>query len=112
IEMRDVQIVSGGLTNYTERITKTLPTLKDLQLESGREGWSLSALLAGENQLRVEAESKNINTIKELIKVRREIGDRFSFPLMCFAVSIVAAPFGARAQRSGRSYTFASGVAI
>jgi lipopolysaccharide export LptBFGC system permease protein LptF len=32
--------------------------------------------------------------------------------MMCLAVSIVAAPVGARAQRSGRSYTFASGVLI
>ena len=31
---------------------------------------------------------------------------------MCLAVTIVAAPIGARAKRSGRSYTFAAGVLI
>jgi lipopolysaccharide export LptBFGC system permease protein LptF len=61
---------------------------------------------------REAAQSGNLNRIKALSKIRRDIGERLSFPLMCLAVSIVAAPLGARAQRSGRSFTFASGVAI
>tara|TARA_R110001592_G_scaffold274557_1_gene541533 strand:+ start:785 stop:1906 length:1122 start_codon:yes stop_codon:yes gene_type:complete len=113
IEMENVQIVGPGWTNYTERITKTLPTLDSIAFEGEREGMPLTTLLREEKKTRVAyAESGNFNSLKSLVAIRREIGDRLSFPLMCLAVSIVAAPVGARAKRSGRSYTFASGLAI
>ncbi len=48
----------------------------------------------------------------ELQKLRQEIADRLSLPFACLAVSFMAAPLGARAKRSGRSYTFAVGLAI
>ncbi len=116
IRMTDVQIVGSGqttYTNYTQKATKTLPQLAPLESESERSGWSLSRLWAAEKVTRREAdETGNHKTQIELVKIRREIGERLAFPLMCLAVSIVAAPVGARARRSGRSYTFASGVAI
>jgi len=112
VEMNNVQVVSGALTNYTERITKTLPSLKPIPFPDERQGWSLARLLREESKTREDAKSGNIHTQRLLTKIRRDIGERLSFPLMCLAVSIVAAPVGARAQRSGRSYTFASGVAI
>lgn len=48
----------------------------------------------------------------DLHKTRTEIGDRLSLPLACLAVSFVAAPLGARARASGRTYGFAIGSAI
>lgn len=112
VEMNNVQVVSGSLTSYTERITNPLPVLEPLDLEGEREGWSLGRLLREEARTGEAATSGNFNTQKLLAKIRRDIGERLSFPLMCLAVSIVAAPLGARAQRSGRSFTFATGVAI
>ncbi len=116
ITMTNVQIVGSGqttYTNYTEKATKTLPRLAPLESESERSGWSLTRLWATEKVTRREVEETgNHKTQIELVKIRREIGERLAFPLMCLAVSIVAAPVGARARRSGRSYTFASGVAI
>lgn len=112
VEMNNVQVVSDTFTNYTERITKSLPTLKPLEFEDERHGWSLARLLREESLTSKESKSGNFNTLRTLIKIRRDIGERLSFPLMCLAVSIVAAPVGARASRSGRSSTFASGVAI
>ena len=40
------------------------------------------------------------------------MGNRLAFPLMCLAVAFVAAPVGVRSKRSGRSYTFATGLLI
>ncbi len=48
----------------------------------------------------------------ELHGIRIEIKNRFTFPLMCLAVSLVGAPIGARTQRSGRSYAFAVGLSM
>ena len=48
----------------------------------------------------------------ELFKVRRDIADRLSLPFACLAVSLAAAPLGARARRAGRSYTFAVGFSV
>ncbi len=113
IEMRNVQMVSPGMTTYMTRNTMTLPTLQTLRFEGERQGWSLARLLREEAEEREKAKSTgNTHTVELLVKIRRDIGARLSFPLMCLAVSIVAAPIGARAMRSGRSYTFASGVAI
>ena len=112
IEMHHVQMVSTGVTNYMERITKTLPTLPTFRREGETQGWGLARLLREEAKVRKKAATGNLNSLKLLMSLRRDIGNRFAFPLMCLAVSIVAAPIGARASRSGRSSTFASGVAI
>jgi lipopolysaccharide export LptBFGC system permease protein LptF len=52
------------------------------------------------------------NNGKELLKVRRELGERFSFPFTAIAIAMAGAPIGARARRSGRSFTFATGFSI
>jgi len=48
----------------------------------------------------------------ELRKHRRDIAERLTFPFACLAVSLVAAPLGARSKRAGRSYTFAAGFIV
>jgi lipopolysaccharide export LptBFGC system permease protein LptF len=113
VEMNNVEIVGEGPTMHSGRITKTLPTLGTLSREGLRRGWSLARLVREERrESREFAETGNFNTGRHLLKIRRDAGDRIAFPLMCLAVSIVAAPIGARASRSGRSFTFASGVII
>jgi lipopolysaccharide export system permease protein len=52
------------------------------------------------------------NEKKELRETRLEIGKRFSFPLACLAVALVAAPLAVRAPRGGRSYSFAVGFIV
>jgi lipopolysaccharide export LptBFGC system permease protein LptF len=49
---------------------------------------------------------------RELRKAQQDISERLSFPLMCLAVALVAAPIGARTGRGGRSRAFAWGVLV
>jgi LPS export ABC transporter permease LptF len=94
-------------------LTETVPALPERKFERERKGSSLRELWADEQQLAQEyAATKNQVLKQSLLKYRVEIGNRFAFPLMCLAVALVAGPIGARAQRSGRSYTFASGLLI
>ena len=58
------------------------------------------------------AETYSESDERELRKKRDEIAERLSLPFACLAVSLAAAPLGARAKRSGRSYTFAVGFSI
>lgn len=49
---------------------------------------------------------------ENLRKVRWDIGERFSLPFACLAVSFAAAPLAVRAPRAGRSYSFAIGFLL
>lgn len=100
------------MTFYVESSRIVLPKLSTIPVDEPLRGWNLSRLLSHEGVLREAAKDGNMHTARELQNLRREIGDRFSFPLMCLAMSIVGAPIGVRAKRHGRSFTFASGVAI
>ncbi len=51
-------------------------------------------------------------TSENLRTVRTEISDRITLPLACLAVSLAAAPLAVRAPRSGRSFSFAIGIAL
>lgn len=113
LEMKEVwPIQENHMTFYVESSKITLPRLSTFELDEQLRGWNLSRMLGHESVLREAARDGNFKTLKELADLRREIGDRFSFPMMCLAVSIVGAPIGARAKRHGRSFTFASGVMI
>jgi lipopolysaccharide export LptBFGC system permease protein LptF len=48
----------------------------------------------------------------ELRKEQGEFAERLTMPFACLAVCFAAAPLGARALRSGRSYTFAVGFLL
>ncbi|MCC6794664.1 MAG: LptF/LptG family permease [Candidatus Hydrogenedentes bacterium] len=52
------------------------------------------------------------NAAENLRTIRTEISDRITLPLACLAVSLAAAPLAVRAPRSGRSYSFAIGIAL
>lgn len=90
-----------------------LPSLASYEISGARSGKTLGPLLRDEQMLvqRLAAQENNPDKI-ELAKTRREICERLSFPLMCLAFSVVAAPIGVSAQRGGRSFTFFSGVLI
>jgi lipopolysaccharide export system permease protein len=113
LEMKDVwPIQENQMTVNVESSRITLPRLQTFEREGQRQGWTLARLLHEEGMLRETAKAGNKVIKVELAKVRSEIGDRLAFPLMCLAVSVVAAPVGARARRSGRSFTFSSGLII
>ncbi len=85
---------------------------RQIQLET-RRGMTVWELYLRQKQLEEECRQTQSEFKKgDLKKERQEIAERLSLPFACLAVSIVAAPLGARAKRSGRSYTFAVGFTI
>lgn len=96
-----------------DALTETVPSLPERKFERERKGSSLMELWGDEERIAEEYRATNNQVVKQTLhKYRVELANRFAFPLMCLAVALVAGPIGARAQRSGRSYTFASGLAI
>lgn len=96
-----------------ERMTKTVPGLPARGAERERKGIPLTELLAEERALTAEFEATRNQVVRQtLSRYRVEVANRFGFPLMCLAVTVVAAPLGARTQRSGRSYLFAYGLGV
>jgi lipopolysaccharide export system permease protein len=97
-----------------ETLRHKIPALAGRDPLTSRLGMPLAQLLREERQTAKDyEETQAIPVLVELRKLRIEIGERLSFPLMCLAVSIVAAPLGARTPpRSGRTYTFAAGFLI
>jgi len=78
-----------------------------------REGMPLGDLYKGITVKSAQfAATKSEPLMKELSGDQREFAGRLSLSFACLAVCFAAAPLGARAQRSGRSYTFAIGFAI
>ena len=56
--------------------------------------------------------SQSESTGADLSSYRMEIAGRLSLPFACLAVTLTAAPLGARARRAGRPYTFTVGFTI
>jgi lipopolysaccharide export LptBFGC system permease protein LptF len=91
----------------------TVPKLKPRESERERNAATLPQLLEMERKNAQDfALTQNQVVMGTLTKDRNEISKRFSFPLMCLAVTFVAAPLGARTRKAGRSFTFASGLLI
>ena len=64
-------------------------------------------------QRRAGVDARTVEGAGSAIKSQRvEIGERLSFPLMCFAVAMIAAPLGVRTRRGGRSMAFATSIAV
>ncbi|MCC6142959.1 MAG: LptF/LptG family permease [Candidatus Hydrogenedentes bacterium] len=96
-----------------EKSEINVPKLAEQERPAARAAQTLGQLLAREDKFTTEfAQTQSIPIYRELLKARNEIKDRLSFPLMCLAVALVAAPLGARAPRAGRSFVFASGFII
>ncbi|MDQ1255978.1 MAG: lipopolysaccharide export system permease protein [Candidatus Hydrogenedentes bacterium] len=78
-----------------------------------RTGMTVAQLYQSVRKMRAEAEATQSEVVmQDLKKEQQEVAERLSIPFACLAVSFVAAPLGARAKRSGKSYTFAVGFGI
>lgn len=118
LEMTGVHFIPAGeggrvtpLTSDSFRLP--LPKIPELRHEPSRREFTVSQLYSQQLDLeKVFNETHSEPVKKDLRKVRREIAERFALPFACLAVCLAAAPLGVRAQRSGRSYTFAMGFAI
>ena len=96
-----------------ERMTITAPKLSGSGGAASRQGYSLAQLRTVEEEYAAEyAATEALPTLFELRKIRLEIAERFSFPLMCLAVSLAAAPIAARTKKTGRSFAFFAGLVI
>jgi len=96
-----------------ESLRITLPQFTPKDLPKIRTAMTIRELCARQGQLaQAYSDTPSELTKDDLKKERQEIADRLSLPFSCLAVCLVAAPIGARAKRSGRSYTFTAGLAI
>ena len=96
-----------------ELLSCDVPPIPSLNVPKTRQGMTVRELY--ERQQRLEQQYQQTPsqlTRGNMQKDRQEVAERLSLPFACLAVSLVAAPLGARAKRSGRSYTFAIGLAI
>lgn len=116
IVLRDGYLIPSDEARKTsfQTLKHKIPPLATRAPLTSRESMSLVELLAENVRTgKIYTETRAIPVMVELRKLRLEIGERLAFPLMCLAVSLVAAPLGARTPpRSGRTYTFAIGFLI
>lgn len=78
-----------------------------------RKSMTFNELIRSEHSLSEQLSGPHPDTVvRDLRKFQTEIADRLSFPLMCLAVSLIAAPVAVRSPKSGPSLAFAKGVAI
>ncbi len=96
-----------------DHLTLPLATPEKTEQHKPRAALNVRELIAREERLEKEYEDSGSPLAEhELAKQRREIAERLSLPFACLAVTLVAAPLGAKAKRSGRSLTFAGGLCI
>ena len=115
LEMRKGYLVPADPTRHItfETLKQPVPTPETQKIPNLNDGMTMSELLSEERRLGdVYEQTGSLPVAGELHGIRIEIKNRFTFPLMCLAVSLVGAPIGARTQRSGRSYAFAVGLSM
>lgn len=98
----------------SDEVTVTLAPAMFSKAPGGHRSMTMPELI--EEEKRATANFKNAgnnrNARENLRTLRTEISDRITLPLACLAVSLAAAPLAVRAPRSGRSYSFAIGIAL
>ncbi|MBN2311327.1 MAG: LptF/LptG family permease [Candidatus Hydrogenedentes bacterium] len=103
----------GAMRMVLEDAQMGVPKLSRNRARSLRRTLPLRGLLEHEAEVRREYEATPSSNLKdELRKTRWEIGERFSLPLACLSVSLLAAPLAVRGRRGGRSYSFAIGFTM
>jgi lipopolysaccharide export system permease protein len=118
LEMKNVHYILAERKDTVLHTTSALakrdvPPLHPREKQGERKGLTMRELLKSEQQTAEKyAQKESIPVERELRSIRIELAHRLSFPLMCLAVCIVAAPIGVRTRRAGRSHTFASGLII
>lgn len=118
LDMKNVLLIPPGESGTTIRlwsdsIKLPVPQVQTTRPPIARREMSLRGLYEKQVQTTRQVEQTKSEPLKlELLKQRRDIADRLSMPFACLAVTFAAAPLGARAKRSGRSFTFAAGFLI
>ncbi|HOQ31721.1 MAG TPA: LptF/LptG family permease [Candidatus Hydrogenedens sp.] len=103
------QVVRGSF----QRLEKTIPPLQPMETIRLRTGMSIRELLAEHRRISQEYErTKGLPLLSDVKKYRGEIAERFSFPLMCLALGLIASPIGVRMRGAGTTYAFSSGFLI
>ncbi len=101
-----------GWTTFQEFV-KRVPDFAAKKVSGRNMALSLGGLLALEAELtKKDEEAASLALKKRLYGVREEVNKRVSIPLACLAVTLVSAPLGVRARRSGRSFSFAVGSGV
>jgi len=106
--------VGENVTQWTfDTLKQPVPALKTPDKASARQGMTLRELYHAQLETAASyAATGALPVALELRKLRIEVSERLSFPLMCLAVTFMAAPIGARTRRAGRSFTFSAGFLI
>ena len=104
----------GQVSRFTFDTTRLpIPSISPPKRTASRRQLNVEQLYAKERETKAQYASTHSEPVKyELFWLRREIAERFSMPFACLAVTLAAAPLGARAKRSGRSYTFGIGLFV
>lgn len=103
----------GRTLGRFDEFTMYVPKLPSKELSEKNHAMTLTQLLAKEKVMADQlSESTSARSKNKLRSLRRDIAERTSFPFACLVVTLVAAPLGVRAKRSGRSYSFSVGAAI
>jgi len=95
-----------------DKLSMPLPALKAQTAPETPKSMTVRRLLDIQRDREATGQKPSEVLSREIMKERQEIAERLSLPFACLAVSFLAAPLGARAKRSGRSYTFAVGFGI
>jgi len=115
LAMNNVHLIPPGESGYVPRLKTdsmrlVLPEIIPKKRPMTQIDQTLRQLLEREKALKAEVAQNPTELRKDdLRKLRREIAERLAMPFACLAVTLAAAPIGARANRSGRSYAFAMG---
>lgn len=105
-------ITEGNVRLRFESQRLAIPRPAPKSARGRRHTRTLAELLANEKALEARyRETQSRGNRQALKKERREIGGRLSLPFACLAVTLLAAPLGARAKSSGRSHAFILGFA-
>ena len=98
----------------SEEVTVALTPAMFLKAPGGHKAMTMPELVQEEKRATAnfKRSGNNRNARENLRTLRTEISDRITLPLACLAVSLAAAPLAVRAPRSGRSYSFAIGIAL
>ncbi len=107
----------NGAIALLEEYTLTLPIPSPVPPRGARQASSVRELVKSEKALTeayesIRKQSDPTDAREALRKERQELAERVSMPFAVIAVTLVGAPLGARAKRSGRSFSFALGFAI
>jgi lipopolysaccharide export system permease protein len=118
LSMENLRLIPPGESGYVTMLSAPsawlgIPKIKTERPPFSRRECSIRELMEEERTLSDDYKSTQSESARsELVDFRTEIATRLSMPFACLAVTLAAAPLGARARRAGKPYTFAVGFVI